>query len=75
MQPYSPEQFNEVSRMIKETAQGGDSSVWRLDSEAGKIAKELADKDAFDYVGHHWVLSDRAWTDWLFSGAPEKYMS
>ena len=53
MQPYRPEQFNEVSRMIKETAQGGDPSVWRLDSEAGEIAKELADKDAFDYVDDH----------------------
>ena len=74
MQPYAPGQFNEVLRMINETAQCADPSARKLGTYAGEIAKELADKNALDYVDDHWVLSDRAWTDWLFSGAPAKYM-
>ena len=50
MQPYAPGQFNEVLRMINETAQCADPSARKLGTYAGEIAKELADKNAFDYV-------------------------
>lgn len=67
-------QSNEVWERIKETAEHH-PRLSDLRNHVDAIADELAATDAFDYVDNRWVLSDRAWTDWLFSGADEKYYS
>lgn len=74
MQRYSPQQDNEVWNKIQATAENNkEDGVLR--NHVKDIAKELADMDAFDLVDGRWVLSDRAWTDWLLSGGDKKYLN
>lgn len=66
-------QANEVWARINETAEHN-PDIGALRSSVGAIREELAELKAFDLVEGQWILSDRAWTDWLFSGEYRKYL-
>lgn len=66
-------QANAVWARIDETAEHN-PDIGALRSSVDAIRDELAELNAFDLVDGRWVLSDRAWTDWLFSGADRKYL-
>ena len=66
------QQSNAVWDRITATVEQ-DARVAQLPEHVSAIADELAASGAFDLDEGNWVLSDRAWTDWLFSGADAKY--
>lgn len=66
-------QSNAVWERIDKTAKAN-PRINGLRVHVSAITDELAAQDAFDFVDGNWVLSDRAWTDWIFSGEDEKYL-
>lgn len=66
-------QANEVWARINETAEHN-PDLGALRNSVDAIRDELAEMNAFEFVEGQWILSDRAWTDWLFSGADRKYL-
>lgn len=73
MKKKNVRQENEVWEKINGWAQQ-DPKLDGLRKSLGSITDELAARDAFDLVDGAWVLSDRAWTDWMFAGEHEKYL-
>lgn len=71
-QKPSPEQANAVWEKIAATAEN-DPRFNELREHVSAIAYELAGQDAFDQVDGSWVLSERAWNDWIFGGGYERY--
>ena len=74
MQKNSPEHSNEVLDKINASAVNN-PALSPLRNHIDEIARELAAQDAFQQVNGRRVRSDAAWTDWLFSGADEKYLT
>lgn len=66
-------QANAVRDRINETVKNY-SRFDALRNHVDAITGELASRKAFDFVDGQWVLSDRAWTDWIFSGDVKKYL-
>lgn len=66
-------QANEVWARINETVEHN-PDLGALRNSVDAIRDELAEMNAFEFVEGQWILSDRAWTDWLFSGAHRKYL-
>lgn len=66
-------QGNAVWARIDETAEAY-PRFNRLRTHVSAITDELAERGDFDFVDGDWVLSDRAWTDWIFSGGDAKYL-
>ncbi|MCX0276133.1 hypothetical protein [Brevibacterium sp. CS2] len=67
------DQSNAVWQRISETAEAH-PRFDRLRIHVSAITDELATREVFDYVDGDWVLSDRAWTDWIFAGEDDKYL-
>ena len=66
-------QSNAVWARIDETAKN-DPRLDRLRAHVSAITDELVKRGDFDFVDGDWVLSDHAWTDWIFSGEYAKYL-
>lgn len=66
-------QANAVRDRINETVKNY-SRLDAIRNHVDAITGELASRKAFNLVNGQWVLSDRAWTDWIFSGDVKKYL-
>lgn len=66
-------QANEDWARINETAEHN-PDIGALRKNVNAISVELAESEAFDLVDGKWILSDRVWTDWLFSENYKKYL-